>query len=777
MKTCSKADPFGGLKSVDDRQNQWLFEIDGYSSPRPRDVGVARVAFPRSPRGTFDYLVPDHLSGQIRIGTPVRVPLGKAGRVHVAFCIELNPAGLGERRLKPILGLAEHLPPIPEDLIQLGIWMVDYYVADWAEVLQTLVPTVIREGKLPTRPTVALTDRGKELVALSQRPAELSRKQWQILQFLAHRGPSLVRSVTKELACSTVPITALRKKGLVAVRHVHVVPEYKPIGTVDLAVPPELTAEQKVAFETVREVLQRGGHQVFLLHGVTGSGKTELYLRSIEEVLRQGKQAVVLVPEISLTPQIVERFQSRFDRVAVLHSQLSKGERRKFWTEIHRGEISVVVGARSAVFAPAPRLGLIIVDEEHEWSFKQETAPRYHARDVAIARGKILGVPVILGSATPAVETWWAAETGTITRLRLTQRYHGRPLPQVEIVDLRDPNWRRKTRSIISPPLHRAIHETLQERGQVLLLLNRRGFAAAVLCPVCGHVLRCPGCDISLTFHKSQPMALCHYCGHQEGIPERCPRCLAHGFYFLGFGTQRLETELKERFPEATVARVDADTMRARGAYEKTLADFRSGSVQVLVGTQIIAKGLDFPNVALVGVVYADLAIHFPDFRAGERTFQLLTQVAGRTGRGERPGRVLIQTYCPEHWVIQSAASHDYERFAAAEIALRQRYGYPPFSKAVRFVIRGKKEELVRLVAESITELVREKFPSPNWEYRLLGPAPCFISRMAGRSRHQLVLLSSQPGFCQAVTRAVLNQVTCPEGVAISHDIDPLDML
>ncbi|MCS7237329.1 MAG: primosomal protein N' [Thermoguttaceae bacterium] len=762
---------------VGEPKNQWLFDFGGGAPLSTREIYVARVAFPRAPRGLFDYLVPENLSGQIGPGTPLRVPLGKGGRIHFGYCVQLGPQTLGQRKLKPVQGVADQLPPLPLDLLELASWMVDYYVADWSEVLQTLLPTAIREGKVPTRPCAQLTEQGYELLRSGERPSEISRKQWQILRFLAAHGPVLVRSLTKEVACSTVPITALRKRGLVTISHISAAPEYRPSGTVLATAPPQLTAEQTAAYHAICQALERGGHEVLLLHGVTGSGKTELYLRAIGETLRLGKQAIVLVPEISLTPQMVERFQSRFDRVAVLHSQLSKGERRRFWTEISRGDISVVVGARSAVFAPTPRLGLIIVDEEHEWSFKQETAPRYHAREVAIARGRILGIPVILGSATPALETFWAAHSGICQCLELRQRVHGRPLPQVEIVDLRDPNWRAKTRSIISPPLHQAIHDTLGEGGQVLLLLNRRGFAGAVLCPVCGQVLRCPGCDIALTFHKLESKAICHYCGYEQFIPQSCPSCSAHPFCLLGFGTQRLEAELKRRFPDAKIARVDADAMRAKGAYEKTLAAFQRGELQILLGTQIIAKGLDFPNVVLVGVVYADLAIHFPDFRASERTFQLLTQVAGRTGRGDRPGRVIIQTYCPEHLVIQAAAAHDYQKFAAAEIPIRQRFGYPPFSRAVRFVIRGKKQDLVRLVAESVADVIKRNFSPSEAEYRLLGPAPCFLSRMARRHRYHVVLLSSEPGLCQQAARKVSEQLKCPEDVTVTHDIDPLDML
>ncbi len=756
----------------------WLFEEPHKPCNGTEEGLAARVAFPVRPRGLFGYLVPEALRDEICRGLPVRVPLGKSGHIRIGYCVDLcSPIEIG-KKLKSIQGLASSVPSLPEDLIRLGSWMVDYYVCDWAEVLQAIVPGVIREGpKSRGRPIARLSEVGRRLVEEAQRPPDISPTQWRILEHLSRLGPTLVRTLTRSVGCSTVPITTLRKRGLIIVEKGELLFPSKSHDVSEALPVAQLTAEQAAAFHIINQSLTAGSHQVILVHGITGSGKTELYLRAAAEIVSRGFQVIYLVPEISLTPQIVERLRARFHRVAILHSHLSQRERRRAWQEVRRGEISVVLGARSAVFAPTPKLGLIIIDEEHEWSFKQEAAPRYHAREVAIARAQIAGIPVILGSATPSLETLVAAKKGIYRMVELRKRVHGRPLPQVDIIDLRDPTHRRSSRSIITAPLYQAVHDTLNDGGQVLLLHNRRGFAAAVLCPLCGFVMRCPECDIALTYHRTAQAATCHYCAHEQAIPTSCPQCQGQGFHFLGFGTQRLESELQKRFPKVSVARMDADAMRPRGTYEKTLKAFQHGDVQVLVGTQLIAKGLDFPNVALVGVVYADLAIHFPDFRAGERTFQLLTQVAGRTGRGDRPGKVLIQTYCPSHPVILAASKHAYEEFAARELDIRARYGYPPFSSAVRFVVRAKKLEPARMTAERIAEVIKEAFPSQLHKYRLLGPAPCFLHRLHGRHRFHLLILADNWQLRRQMVKHVEAAVRPPQGVVVVHDIDPIDML
>src|SRR5262249_15358266 len=405
----------------------------------------------------------------------------------------------------------------------------------------------------------------------------------------------------------------------------------------------------------------------FLLYGVTGSGKTELYLRAIEEVIRQGKEALVLVPEISLTPQTIQRFRGRCGQVAVLHSHLQTAQRGGHWRRIASGQAQVVVGARSAVFAPTRNLGLIVIDEEHETSFKQESTPRYHARDVAVMRARIENVPIILGSATPSLESWHNAERGQYRKLTLPNRVLDLPLPQVALIDLRHDRHPGGRQHAISPSLERAMRQALDRGGQVMLLLNRRGFSTYLHCPSCGRVEQCKFCDLALTYHKDRDITLCHYCGYEGEPPTKCTECGLDVVRYQGLGTQKLQAEIEAKFPGKVIRRMDSDTMRRPGSHQKVLDAFKNGEVQILLGTQMIAKGLDFPNVTLVGVVNADLGLHRADFRAGERTFQLLAQVAGRTGRGPQGGRVLAQTYCPEHPSIHLAAAHDYEAFAAKD--------------------------------------------------------------------------------------------------------------
>ena len=440
---------------------------------------------------------------------------------------------------------------------------------------------------------------------------------------------------------------------------------------------------------------------------MTGSGKTEVYIQAIDEVLCYGRQAIVLVPEISLTPQTEQRFRSRFGRVAVLHSHQSDVERHRHWQQIAAGEVQVVVGARSAIFAPTPHLGLMVLDEEHEASFKQDSSPRYHARDVALARARLEQIPLVLGSATPSLESWHRAQQGVYQLLSLPERVFERPLPRVGTIDLRLEFQNRKSRGAVSRQLHVAMDEALKDDGQVILLLNRRGYTTHIQCPACGHVVRCPQCSIALTHHLTGHLAICHYCDYQIPPPAVCPECRSPGIRYSGVGTQRLEAEVKARFPHHRCLRMDTDTMQKPGSHERALAAFHSGEVKILLGTQMIAKGLDFPNVTLVGVINADTALHLPDFRAAERTFQLVTQVAGRTGRGPRGGRVLVQTFSPEHPAIMAAVRHDYAAFARQELPTRAALCYPPFSSMIRLVVRGPVEAVAQATADDLGRRLR----------------------------------------------------------------------
>ena len=543
-----------------------------------------------------------------------------------------------------------------------------------------------------------------------------------------------------------------------------------------------LNEDQLLAWAPLELALRRGGFQAFLLHGVTGSGKTELYLRAIEEILAQGKEAIVLVPEISLTPQTIQRFRGRCGEVAVLHSHLGDAERGNHWRRIFQGQVQVVVGARSAVFAPARRLGLIVIDEEHEQTFKQESTPRYHARDVAVMRARLENIPILLGSATPSLESWHNAQRGQYTLLSLPKRVLARPLPRVDLIDLRHDTPGRGYVSALSPTLERAMREALDDHGQVMLLLNRRGFSTHVHCPGCGFVESCRFCDLVLTYHRQRDVLLCHYCGYEEEPPVQCPQCGRQTVRYQGLGTEKLQNEIEKRFPNYVVRRMDSDTMKRPGSHGRLLRAFRNGEIHILLGTQMIAKGLDFPNVTLVGVVNADIGLHIPDFRSAERTFQLLAQVAGRTGRSARGGRVLVQTFNPEQSCIALAATHDFVRFAAKELAQRQAHNYPPYQRLVRLIIRSRDQKEGSDFAERVAGLFQTAMPHlpagpmPP-QVRLLGPAEAPVFRLKGYYRFHFQLQSPSPATLHQLLRVVLPALRPPTGVEVTTDVDPFNML
>jgi primosomal protein N' (replication factor Y) len=567
-------------------------------------------------------------------------------------------------------------------------------------------------------------------------------------------------------------------------------------------VPPKFTADQENAWEPIAAALDVTETQVFLLHGVTGSGKTEIYLRALAKVLDQGGQGIVLVPEIALTPQTIHRFAARFeDRLAVLHSGLSAGERYDEWRRIRRGKADVVIGPRSALFAPLPRLRLVVLDEEHEWTYKQQEMPRYQARDVAVKLAELTGAVVVLGSATPDLTSYYRARRGEYKLLHLPKRIMGhqrhieeqrerfhlgdRPdrtqtlgseyevarymdLPPVRVVDLRS-ELRAGNTSIFSRALQRALAETLAAGEQAILFLNRRGAATFVLCRDCGFVMKCPLCDVPLTYHSDRSDLLCHHCSYVRAMPQRCPECASKRIKFFGIGTQTVERVVREQFPEARVLRWDRDVTGTKGAHEAILSQLVHGQADVLVGTQMLAKGLDLPWVTLVGVVTADTALHLPDFRASERTFQLLTQVAGRAGRSILGGKVIIQTYAPQHFCIQAASRHDYEGFYQQELSFRREQGYPPFSRLVRLLFahasasrcEEESEKLQRLLTDQVRRL---GLPDVS----VIGPAPCFFARVRGRYRWQLVLRGANP-------LRLLERVSL--GLGWQVDVDPVSLL
>ncbi len=548
---------------------------------------------------------------------------------------------------------------------------------------------------------------------------------------------------------------------------------------------PELTPDQERAVEALETAIDAGDPTPILLHGVTGSGKTEVYLRAVAHALARGRQALVLVPEITLTHQIVARLRARFgDQLAVLHSGLRPGERLAQWERLRRGETPIAVGARSALFAPTRDLGLIVIDEEHDGAYKNEEGFRYHARSLGARRARADGCPLLLGSATPALETRYAAERGVIGRLRLPRRIGGRPLPSVELIDLarERASLPRGRKLILGSALRRALVRGVDEGSQSLLFLNRRGFSTQIACFDCQHVVRCNHCDISLTFHAETDRLCCHYCDYRIRPPAKCPGCGSDSVALLGLGTERVEEEVRAALPGARVARLDRDVSARRGATEEILSRLRAGDIDVLVGTQMIAKGHDFPGVGLVGVVNADLGLHFPDFRAAERTFQLLTQVSGRAGRGGLPGRVLIQTYQPDHPAIAPVVDHDYERFYLGERDLRHRLGYPPFGRVALVRVSGSDEGLAHLSAERLAKAGREALSRLETEGaaggEVLGPAPAPIARLRGRYRFQVLVKQRRLEPLRRVGRAVLEAcANLPGDVRASLDLQPQDML
>jgi primosomal protein N' (replication factor Y) len=738
---------------------------------------VASVVFPEPPHGPLDYEVPLALAGRLAAGQRVEVPLGKGNALRVGCCVAIGGKRSDGRPLKPVKRVLDAQPLFAPTMLGLGEWVAEHYLCPLGQVLWAMVPAGVRQ-QAGTREVTLLSVPEAVKQALEAGTLVLPPKQREVLRQLALAPrPLMPLELAQAAQCTQAPIMALRKKRLIVaqVRRMRLA-EREPHRVAREAAP-DLSGAQQAALDAILAALRSGRHATLLLHGVTGSGKTEVYIRAIEEVLAYGRQAIVLVPEISLTPQTRSRFESRFAQVAVLHSHLSDAERHWHWERVARGEVSVVVGARSAVFAPTPRLGLIVMDEEHDSSFKQAEAPRYHARDVARRRAQLEGIPLVLGSATPSLESWMAACRGDYQLLALPHRVSGRPLPAVEVVDLRRETHRRATLGVISRPLHQAIEEALREKGQVILLLNRRGYSTHIQCPACGQVVQCPHCDLALTHHRDVELALCHYCGHQTPPPHRCPSCGCEGLRFGGVGTQRLQAEVQARFPHASVLRMDSDSMQRPGSHEAALARFRSGEIQILLGTQMIAKGLDFPHVTLVGVIHADTTLHFCDLRAAERTFQLVTQVAGRTGRGDRPGRVLVQTFSPEHYAIQAAVRHDFSAFVQAELPSRQQHGYPPFASLVRLIFRGPTQAATERLAQHAAQTLADALARTQAPHRLLGPAPCPLAKLRGRFRYHLLLCSPQADALRSAVRTVAPHWPVPEEVEWVVDVDPIDLL
>lgn len=758
---------------------------------------VADVALVRPLEQTYSYLVPESLRELIGPGQRVEINFGKGNRREVAFCVGLSKLKSSHRKLKEIVGLVDREPIVSEHLLELTRWIAERYICGWGQALETAVPAGVKKQS-GTREITFFTLAADIEHQLSA--TKLPSKQAAIVELLQKAGkPLRGDQITEAVGCSPAPIHGLREKGLVVATRQRTATFTSDVGDVAPEQDLQLNADQQRVLNAINMQLRLKRSRTFLLHGVTGSGKTEVYIQAIREVVSYGRQAIVLVPEISLTPQTIRRFSSRFDSVAVLHSHLTDAERHWHWQRIARGEVQVIVGARSAIFAPAPHPGLIVIDEEHENTFKQDTAPRYHAREVARERARLLGIPLVLGTATPTLESWARVSSnardgrslsgnqskevndqpGAVADsdviLALPHRVSGLPMPPVSLVDIRNDPLCAKGQSI-GRAMRTGIQSALAEGGQVILFLNLRGFSPTVWCRGCGSGVKCHNCDITYTFHRDRNVILCHTCNAEMPPPQTCPQCGGPGIRYFGAGTQRLEQEVQAKFPNHKVIRMDSDTMQKRGSHDEALELFRHGKAHIMVGTQMIAKGLDFPNVTMVGVVDADTVLHQPDLRASERTFQLIAQVAGRAGRSQRGGRVFVQTCSPTDIAIQKAIHHDYAGFAEHELKHRLEQEAPPFTHWVRVILRGPIEQAVESVALDMSDVLRDVVEKRQLDIRVLGPAPCPITKLQSNYRFHFLLSAADLDAVRILWRELRPSLPTDRTVEFVVDVDPINL-
>ena len=747
---------------------------------------VARVTLDVAVRREFDYLVPEELEPSVHEGTRVKVPFGPREVMGVVTAVlDESPHGNLREIIKTVGGQALVTPPI----LRLVRWIADYYCCAPEIAMKAVLPDAVRKEEEGWRERLyvrALPQHGE--------PPKLTKRQEDLWTIVEEWRELPLQELVRLAGTTSATIRKLEDKGLVSIAQQ--ISERDPYAKEHIlpTQPLELNAQQATALESIVDSMERlakrdddeakpVGDNVFLLHGVTGSGKTEVYLQAIAHALGQGKGAIVLVPEISLTPQTVERFKARFSQgpqqtlVAVLHSHLSAGERHDEWHKIRQGRARIVIGARSAVFAPVEPLGLVIVDEEHEHSYKQEEAPRYNARDLAVVRGQQEGAAVVLGSATPCMESYHNVQRKKYGLLSLTERVDNIQMPIVRVIDMRSAARKEKGVGIFSPQLREAILQRLEKNEQVMLFLNRRGWSSSLQCPECGFVAECPNCSVSLTYHRAAQQLMCHICGHIETAPKKCPetKCGNVAIRFSGLGTEKVEAALEKGFPSARVKRMDSDTLKRKEDYRRILGDFRTGKIDILVGTQMIAKGLHFPNVTLVGIIHADLSLHIPDFRAGERTFQLLTQVAGRAGRGEVEGEVYVQSFTPFHPAIQYARRHDYVGFYEQEIEFRQQLNYPPVGRVALLTLRGRSEDRVKFVADHLRREM-DTVAKELGEVVVAGPAPAPLLRAENFYRYQIMLRTSRMPQLSRKLSALRETFQIPEDLRLVIDIDPMSL-
>lgn len=780
----------------------------------------------------FDYQVPLEWVNVIELGCRVKVPFGP--RNVLGFIVGLKKeTDVPLNKLKAITQILDMEPVLTEEMLQMAKWLKNNTICYEIDALQVMLPSALRakyekiiklqqsqslpeevqyifgkrqqanfkeferagllpllkqlvaesivsienvvkqQGNVKEIRMVQITE-DQQLVEQALEQSKRAVKQRLLLQWMCqHLGEILSpQHICEETGVSISVLEAVIEKGAAQFIQEEVFrdPFTKKVSRTQAL---QLTEEQRGALQAITTAIEQQQAQTFLLHGVTGSGKTEVYLQAIQKVLDEGKEAIMLVPEISLTPQMTERFRSRFgEMVAVMHSGLSVGEKYDEWRKIQQGKVKVVVGARSAIFAPFTNIGLIILDEEHESTYKQEDSPRYHARDVAIWRSEFYKCPIILGSATPALESFARAKKGVYTLLSLTQRALHQALPTVFIADMRE-ELRQGNRSMFSDSLAEAIRIRLEKKEQMVLFLNRRGYSSFVLCRDCGTVVQCPNCDISLTYHRTTEKLKCHYCGYEESVPKICPQCQSDHIRYFGTGTQKVEEELFKLFPEARVLRMDVDTTKHKGAHEEILDTFGAGHADILLGTQMIAKGLDFPNITLVGVLSADTSLHLPDYRAAERTFQLLTQVSGRAGRHDKPGEVIIQTYTPEHYAIELAKTQEYEPFYEREMFLRRRSSYPPYYFVALIQLSHEDVMMAAEYAGRVADWLRGNLSN---QVAIIGPTTASIARLQNRYRYQcLIKYKIEPNLIPVLQRllAMYRAEWIKQGILMTVDLDP----
>ncbi len=724
----------------------------------------------------FQYSIPSELEGVLKVGLEVLVPFGRGNSERKGYVIGFSEeADYDLDKIKSILGLSDGSTNIEARLVALAAWMKEVYGGTMIQALRTVLPVKHKENEKVKRRVRMLLNPQDGKVLLDTYLHKNQKARARLLAALLDQPIMEYEYLMKKLNITLSVVRALEEQGVLVLESEQV---YRnPVKQREEEVYKiQYTAEQQQAIDLFAGDYESSKRGTYLIHGVTGSGKTEVYMEMIHKVIKDGKQAIVLIPEISLTYQTVQRFYRQFgDRVSIMNSRLSKGERYDQWERAKRGEIDVIIGPRSALFTPFPQLGIIVIDEEHEQTYKSEQVPRYHARETAIERARLEGASVVLGSATPSVESYYATTTGAYHLIELKNRSKMQSLPQVHTVDLRL-ELKNGNRSIISDLLHEKMAERLARKEQTMLFLNRRGYAGFIACRACGYVKKCPHCDVSLSEHKGNKL-ICHYCGYEEAREDNCPECGSKHIGGFRAGTQQIEDLVKKEFPEARILRMDIDTTRQKDSYEKILSAFANGEADILIGTQMIVKGHDFPNVTLVGVLAADLSLHANDYRAGERTFQLLTQAAGRAGRGDKPGEVVIQTYSPEHYSVVNASRQDYASFYKEEIGYRDLMGYPPVEYMLAILMQAKEEGLLEVASKYTAEFIQKI--DKKQELEIIGPATPNISKINDIFRKVIYVKASKYDMLMGTKNNLERYIEINKGfekIRVQFDFNPMNI-